>query len=635
MDIGEKQQLRHRLIRWWAGFLLVTMLACATIATRYIDVADLSSSGIVLLFRAAMMIGHFGLLGTLFLAPALLLTFIWPRPRAVLAVGIVCAALMLALLLLDTQVYQLYRFHINAGVMNLLFAGAASETFIFSDRVYLYACAIVAMVVIAAAFVAVLLWRAVARFHWVTLPRNLAALIVVGLLGFHLGHIWADAMGYEPVLEQPAILPLSYPATAKESLRKMGFAVRYGDPLRSAERQDASPLSYPLAPLQCNANTKPPNIVFILVDSWRFDEMNERVTPHVAQFAPRTTRFTDHLSGGNATRIGVFSLFYSIPGTYWHQVLSEQQSPVFIDELQRQHYDVQVFRSAPLYSPEFDRTIFANVKAPRLRSKGAGPTDWDRDLTNDFHRYLQQRGDAQRPFFALLFYDSPHNFQVPAGYPLAFQPSASDVNYIRLNAHTDPAPLRNLYRNSLHYVDELIGEALEDVERRGLLENTIVVITGDHGQEFNDAGKNYWGHNSNFTRYQTGVPMLLYVPGQQGSVVRHRTTHFDVAPTLLHDYLGCTSQFSAFSVGHSLFDPTDREPLLLSEYADFAIVDRGRIALVRDAGMRVLDSEYSPTHEPLDPEVAHAALEQKTRFYRSARWRSQHSKNKYTTIAAK
>ena len=109
---------------------------------------------------------------------------------------------------------------------------------------------------------------------------------------------------------------------------------------------------------------------------------------------PPRNRFLDHHSGGNATRIGVFSLFYAIPGTYWHQMLSERRGPVFIEELQRLRYDIQVFRSTPIYSPEFDRTVFADVQLSRRKSDGERPVQWDRDLTDDF---LSSSIDAVHP----------------------------------------------------------------------------------------------------------------------------------------------------------------------------------------------------------------------------------------------
>lgn len=605
-------------MRWWGALLIATMLLSLAISTRYFVVTDLDASASVLAFRVAMLIGHLTVLCALLLSPALLAALVYPRPALALTSGVLIASLLLLATLVDTQVYQLYRFHINAGVLNLLFGGAAKETFIFPWLMYAEALAIALGVIVSMSGIATFLWRRVQRAP--ARPRRaatIAGVLGVCIVSFHVTHIWADAVGHEPILEQTAVLPLRYAATAKRFLRARGVRVRSDHLVSANQPNDRTGLAYPLAPLECKRDGARPNIVFVLVDSWRFDALDERITPRVAQFSRRTTRFLDHHSGGNATRIGVFSLFYSIPGTYWHRMLTERQGPVLIEELQRRHYEIRAFRSAPIYSPEFDRTVFADVKLSRVRSQGDGPADWDRDLTDDFLAYLRKR-DASSPFFALLFYDAPHSFQLPEDAPEVFQPSAAHVNYLRLSGDTDPTPLFNRYRNSLHYVDSLIGEVLDGVDAQGLLDDTIIVITGDHGQEFNDTGLNFWGHGSNFTRYQTGVPLLLYVPGRDPAVVRHRTTHFDIAPTLLRDHLGCTSDFATFSVGRSLFDPTSRDPLVLSEYSDFAIVQRDRIAVVRKHGMQMLSPDYSQLETTLAPGIAHAAIEQKTRFFKSA-----------------
>ena len=207
----------------------------------------------------------------------------------------------------------------------------------------------------------------------------------------------------------------------------------------------------------------------------------------------------------------------------------------------------------------------------------------------------------------------------PGNAELPFRPSAAEVNYLGLDAATDPLPLHNRYRNSIHYVDSLVGKVLAEVKERGLLENSVVLITGDHGQEFNDNRRNYWGHNSNFTRFQTGVPLLLYSPKLAPASHSHRTTHFDVVPTLMREYLGCEMPFSSYSVGRSLFAPGGRDTLVMSEYSDFAIVTPDRIALIREQGMQVLATDYSKlTDGRLAPETVEAALEQKSRFYRRA-----------------
>jgi len=580
-------------------------------------VLDVDDSPGSLAFRAVMLAAHFTAFSAILLGPALIAIPLRAPAWIVIPLGALCSTLTCIALLVDTQVYQLYRFHINAGVMNLLLGGAARETFEFSAVMYAQAAAAVALIVAASALSAWFWWRHVLRSPG--RPR-LAATVTAILLGatvsFHGVHIWADAVAREALLEQTDVLPLRYAATAKRQLRALGVDVRTHPVLTGSPKDGRSGLAYPLQPLRCQPAPTPTNIVVILIDSWRFDELNEQVTPNIHAFARRSARFMDHHSGGNATRIGVFSLTYSIPGTYWHRMLAERQGPVLLTQLLAHGYEVHAFRSAPLFSPEFDRTVFAQVDNVRMRSDGAGAAERDADLTHDFLSFLDTRA-AQTPFFALLFYDSPHKLKFPEDYPLPFRPSSSAVNYLGLDNDTDPLHLRNRYRNSLHYVDTLIGQVLTQLQERSLLENSVVVVTGDHGQEFNDNRLNYWGHGSNFTKYQTAVPFLLYAPALPPGEHRHRTTHFDVVPTLLREYLACNEPFDSYSVGRSLFEPGGREAMLVSEYTDFAIVTADKIAVIRKHGMEVLDANHvAVPDQRIEPKFIEMTLEQRSRFYR-------------------
>lgn len=610
---------RRRLVRWWGWFALATTVLALLIACRYLSVADLDDSPVALAFRTVMLVAHFATLSCLLLCPALALIALQPRAWLTIPLCVACSAAFLVALLIDTQVYLLYRFHINPGVLNLLLGGAARETFVFSTTMYTQAVLLSAAVVSLLVLAALLSWRHVDRTAGrPAIARAVMFALVGSVVAFHTVHIWADARAHEPLLEQTDLLPLRYAATAKRSLRALGVHVATAPALSSRTQHDSSDLAYPLRPLECRPPRSAPNVIVILIDSWRFDAMDAQVAPNLAAFSRRAARFMDHHSGGNATRIGVFSLFYSIPGTYWHRMLAERQGPVFIDELLKQGYDVQVFRSAPLFSPEFDRTVFAGLGAVRLRSDGDDAPERDRDLTEDFLSFLASRADDS-PFFALLFYDSPHKMEFPRGYPPVFQPSADEVNYLELDRTSDPRPLLNRYRNSVHYVDSLAGKVLDTLESRGLLQKSVVVVTGDHGQEFNDSGGNYWGHASNFTRYQTAVPLLIHAPALEPAVYKHRTTHFDVMPTLMRNYLGCNAPFFTYSVGHSLFERGGRETVLLSEYTDFAIKQHDRITIVRKQGLEMRDADYGRLATRIDPEAIQAVLEQKSRFYAKVR----------------
>jgi membrane-anchored protein YejM (alkaline phosphatase superfamily) len=612
-DRGERRSTRRELWVWTGWFYVGNVLILLPLSLRFLSAHDASDDALARLFTPLMIVAHFAVLAAL-VALVTGVTVLLTRRRSIVAIAAVTAAsTLVAGVLIDSVVFQQYRFHINGAILNLLTGGAASETFVFPTTMYLQAA--LALVLIIAVE-----WT-VAKFvtRWIAFERRaggraFATVLIVVFLTAHALHAWADAVSYTPITRQRKLLPAFHGLTAKSQLLKLGL-VSPESRIDVAGRKEDSDLAYPLAPIACTPSSKP-NIIFIVVDSWRFDALHPAVTPNMASFAPRTMLFADHLSGGSATRTGMFTLFYGIPATYWHDFLGEERGPVFVSELLRQQYAVEVFRSAPLSSPEFHRTIFRDVEGVRLESDGRTPAERDRDLTVDFIRFLNGR-DEKRPFFSLLFYDSPHAYDFLPGSPQPFQPSWEEVNYFQLSNSFDPTPFRNRYLNSVHYVDSLVGKALSAIESKGLLENTIVVITGDHGQEFNETRLNYWGHNSNFSHFQTKVPMLVYWPGRSPSRFDHRTSHFDVVPTLMRHALGCSTDFKAYSAGGDLFKAGERDELLLSNFNDFAIVEPTRITSVSQHGtVEVVDPMYREMGVEPDPATMLAAMKLQSRFYK-------------------
>lgn len=168
-----------------------------------------------------------------------------------------------------------------------------------------------------------------------------------------------------------------------------------------------------------------------------------------------------------------------------------------------------------------------------------------------------------QPFFSFVFYDLLHAIDIPAPYRKKFQPSWDYANYLALNNNLDPEPFFNLYRNCAYYVDSLVGKVVNKLEANGLLDNSVIVITGDHGQEFNENKKNFWGHGSDFSNAQVHVPFILYYPGNTPGVYSHRTSHYDVTPTLMKRVLGVKNPAEDYSMGRDLFDP-ERPPFHLA-----------------------------------------------------------------------
>jgi uncharacterized protein len=606
---------RLKLLSWTFWFCLANLLFYLLIAVRYQLMTDLPTTTLAKIFTGLMFVGHFGLLSLIFFILTLSLILVFPRKRPVLSASIIAATAVVLLLFIDTIVYQLYRFHLNSAVLGLVFGGAGGEIFVFSWTMYAQAALIVLAVLFLELGIGEMLWRRQSRRKTRRVELALSTLLVIIIFMHYLLYVWADAAAYTPITKQARLLPFYQPVTARKFLRKCGMNIddQKSPTISGNEKSD---LQYPLRPLECKAQGALPNIVVMIIDSWRFDALNKETTPNVAELADRSAVFTDHYSGGNATRTGLFTLFYGIPGTYWHNMLREKRGPVLVSELLRRNYQMGIFGSAPLFSPEFDRTVFVEIKNLRLRSEGKGVSTRDKNITKDFEKFLDARTPDQ-PFFSMLFYDAPHAFAFPKDYPLVFKPSWPQVNYLELNNGFDAKQVRNRYLNSVHFVDSLAGKALGALKEHGLLDNTVIIVTGDHGQEFNENGLNYWGHNGNFSRYQTGVPLVFYRPGAVPQTYTYRTSHFDVAPTLMRELLGCRNEYSDYSVGHNLFEPGNRDLLLLANYADYAVVEPGKIDILQPFGIEILNEHYQPlTNTTPNPKLIPELLEEQSRFYK-------------------
>jgi uncharacterized protein len=388
--------------------------------------------------------------------------------------------------------------------------------------------------------------------------------------------------------------------------------------MRIQTRQVNKPLHYPTHPLVCHAPKKPMNIVFLIIDTWRYDAMNKTDSPFISQFAKKTLQFKDDWSGGNCTQPGVFSMFYGIPGNYWKAALDQHVGPVFINKLKQEGYQLGIYGSATLKFPEFEKTVFQNVPHLQTETKGSGSIGRDKTITDQFAGFLKTR-NAHKPFFSFLFYDSAHNYCGGGGsaHQTPFSPAVKYCERYSLTTHTDPRPYVNRYHNAVYYIDGLVKRDIAALKKHGLLKNTIVVITADHGEEFDDEHLNYWSHASAYTPFQLHVPLLIWWPGRTRKTYDYFTTHYDLAPTLMHQVLGCPAPSKANTVGHSLFSAQKRPFFLSSSYGDYAVVQKNKVVRVFPGGDYVINNPngHHKRHGQLNPLVMEKAYKQLNYYF--------------------
>ncbi|EOB3568265.1 choline-sulfatase [Vibrio vulnificus] len=597
-------------------FILINALVLMLIASRYFAfLPEFPTDPLGITFILAGTWGQMTLLAAI-IGLVTIPTLFLPKPFRNGTQALI-ASLGVATLFIDTIVFAQYRFHINAVVLELVMSGQ-----IVSFPLITWLMVIGGVALLLAAQWWTIRWlENGAPVRALKLGRKFALLTFAALLATNAIHIWAAAHAYQPVTTVKRYLPLFYPATADKFMRKQGWVDE-----EALERQKAlafkrkNDLNYPLAPLQTQPVEKPLNIMLLVVDSWRADTFNADNTPNMWKYAQSGVVFNNHIATGNATRTGIFGLFYGIPGTYWHGFLANQQSPVLIDRVQALDYQLGIFTAAQLRKPEFNQTVFTKVENLRIGSRGNWPSELDADLTQDWLAWYDQR-DKSKPTFSFLFYDAPHGYDFPADFEPKYEPMLKEVNYLKLNNDTDPTPFFNRYKTSVRYVDSMATKVLDKLKESGDLENTVVIITGDHGQEMNDNKLNFWGHNSNFTDAQVNVPFAIFGPGVDPEKMQWSTealtSHQDVVPTLMKHYLGVTNDVKDYSVGEDLLgDAVKRDWIISSNYSGYAIITEDNILEVSGGGQYQFMDKTNRQLKEQQPNFTYLqqALEQISRF---------------------
>lgn len=606
-------------LNWVAWYIFANGLLAMLVGLRYVQWIDITDHTTAL-YVAVLYPGQFAMAAWLFGLPLLPAALILPaRLTRILAIAV--AVLGIGILAVDTVVYSLYRFHLSGFVLELAL-GAGSEVFTLSATTLAVAAAAALAILLVELALAALLRHRRPGGRWLGAA---VATLLVSQLTAHGWHAWADANYDSRITSVTRHLPLYYAATAKRFMKARGLV----DPQMVRENRSAGNLvsarggrlNYPAEPMNCSAPADPKNLLIIVADSVRWDLLTERTMPAVSELKATSQVFQRHFSNGNATKPGLFTLFYGVPASYWDAFTAAQQPPVLIERMQSLGYDTEVLASATLVSPAFERNIFSSIE--NLRLETPGDKSWQRDarITRDWLDFTADRQDRRDkdPFFGFLFYDTTHSYLVPEDYP-KFEPYWN-VNRFALDNDFDPEPFLNAYRTAGHYVDGQIRKVLDDLRQRGLMDDTIVVVTSDHGQEFNEHGMNYWGHGSNFGDYQLRVPLVIHWPGMEPRTYAHRTQHFDVAPALIRKGFGCAATSpKQFASDYGLFNEVRLGWNMSHSYMDYALL-MPEFHLVKHASGTVdlLDTAtLKPARNARIPgRVMREVLREMSRFYQS------------------
>lgn len=336
------------------------------------------------------------------------------------------------------------------------------------------------------------------------------------------------------------------------------------------------------------AGAERPNVVFILIDTLRADHLGaygyaRPTSPMLDGFAKESVLFENAFSQSSWTKPATASLLTSRYPSQHQCFLEKQTLPpsetTLPQYLQRAGYTTAMLSGNPWVTPDygFDRGTnyffsayderFARVtlymmalkRLSKLVDAKARPynrlkllvqgemssEERDQVLTKEAVRWLEQNG-TQEPFFLYLHFMSPHHpYEGVAPYDkFVPDPSLKPVTYYPKKSYFFfetgdelPAPQLNdmvaRYDGDILHIDGLVGKLLGKLRELKLTDDTLVVVTSDHGEEFYDHRN--WGHGQSIYNELIHVPLMIRFPAHfpAGKRVTEPVQTIDVLPTLL------------------------------------------------------------------------------------------------------
>ncbi len=297
------------------------------------------------------------------------------------------------------------------------------------------------------------------------------------------------------------------------------------------------------------------NVILISVDTLRADHTSaygyqRDTTPTLRALAENGVRFTNTRSTTSWTLPAHLSM---LTGRFQlgHGVLNDHHMlaadvPTLAERIHEAGYATGAIVSAPYLNHRYgfargfdhydDETVhwkthgesYKYVTAPLVQEAAA---DW-------------LAGNTKKPFFLFLHYWDPHYDYAPGKpYDTMFDPDyrgtiTGDNLYFnpRINRRMDPRDLEHiiaLYDGEIRLVDDYLAELRATVSKLGIADQTVIIVTGDHGEEFFEHG--YKGHRRSLYDEVLHVPLVVYVPGRQPArpVVTMETSIADITPTIL------------------------------------------------------------------------------------------------------
>lgn len=310
-------------------------------------------------------------------------------------------------------------------------------------------------------------------------------------------------------------------------------------------------LALPLALACQEQNVDPPNLVLVVIDTLRPDHLSlygygRETSPHLDRLADTSVVMEASFSNSPWTKPSIGSLFTSLHPSQHGAVEFATENHLagslttLAEILAERGYSNAGFSE----NPHISRSTNFDQGFDSFQMK-SGYSDQPPVLIKRAQAWMRER-DPKRPFFLYLHFLDPHGPYQPEHSQGFLKEQSTQDEEVRNGLVSDLVDegglsrpltaedgeyLKALYDAEIHSTDRELRQVVKMLESSGEFENTVLVITSDHGEEFLDHGglrHGYWLYEENLH-----VPLILRAPGLEGGRVDAPVEHLDIAPTIL------------------------------------------------------------------------------------------------------
>jgi len=327
-----------------------------------------------------------------------------------------------------------------------------------------------------------------------------------------------------------------------------------------SSRKNSKMTSYPhVETIQARGEGKTnhkPDILIYVVDALRSDYLScygytRETSPNLDTFSKNNSLFINAYANASWTRPSAATMLTGLLAKN-HKTMSRESSlpedlQTLPEILRNNGYHTVAFItngnicSAFSFDQGFDEFIYLPEDMLR-ESVHVRSDELNRYVFAFLDRFLKRKN--RKPFFALIWSTDPHNPYTPDGTvskkfeidqyePVdnkfgldnrlltgSLCPSESQLNYIK-----------TLYGQEIFFNDRSFGNLLRKLQMKNLYEDSIIIFTADHGEEFRDHG----GYRHGFTLYNEviKIPLVFKLNGMEKGVIRVDVQHADLVPTIL------------------------------------------------------------------------------------------------------